>query len=187
MRPSRSVACVFILLAALVLTLPVHAQQVCDGVGATCNLEDLGQGQYRFTFVVTNDSPQGNAIFKWNVGPPHIAAEWVTVSFNLPAGWTGNHPDHHLDFQTGNGNGTPTRIFSPGAVGCGGAGTLTFEWTFENVGGPIPDCADFDDLSYTFHIQPLSSCNNVGITFVCPGLLPVEQATWGSIKSVYRN
>lgn len=174
------------LLAAIVLVPSALAQQVCDGVGAACSLEDLGSDRYRFTFVVANGSPSENAIFKWNVGPPDIPAEWVTVSFGLPAGWTGNHPDHHLDFQTGNGNGTPTRIFSPTSAGCG-ATALTFTWTFDNVGGAIPDCADFGLLDYTFHIQPLASCANVGTTFVCPGLLPVEETTWGSVKNIYRN
>ncbi len=186
MRSSRTAPYVVALLAVLVFALPAQAQQVCDNVGATCDLEDLGGGRYRFTFVVTNGSPDENAIFKWNVDPPHIALEWVTASFDLPTGWTGNHPDHHLDFQTGNGNGTPTRIFSPSASSCGPATSLTFRWTFDNVGGPTPDCADIGELDYTFHMQPLDACNNVGITFVCPGILPVEQATWGAIKGVYR-
>jgi hypothetical protein len=186
MRTSRSALLLIVLLAAA-LALPAQAQQVCDGVGAACSLEDLGSDRYRFTFVVTNGSPSENTIFKWNVEPPNVAAEWVTVSFGLPAGWTGNHPDHHLDFQTGNGSGTLTRIFSPSAAGCGGSNSLTFVWTFDNVGGPIPDCADFDVLDYTYHVQPLSSCENVGITFTCPGLLPVEETTWGSVKSSYRN
>ena len=187
MRTSLSVLPLIALVAVLALAPPVQAQDACDGVGSTCSLEDLGSDRYRFTFVVTNGSPLQNTIFKWNIEPQNVPSEWVTASFGLPAGWTGNHPDHHLDFQTGNGNGTPTRIFSPSAGACGGATSLTFIWTFDNVGGPIPDCADFDELDYTFHYQPLDACANVGITLTCPGLLPVEETTWGSVKNIYRN
>lgn len=187
MGTARSALLLLVLVAASVLVPPVRAQQVCDDVGATCSLEDLGSNQYRFTFVVTNGSPFANAIFKWNIEPQNVPLEWVTVSFGLPAGWTGNHPDHHLDFQTGNGNGTTTRVFSPSAGGCGGVTSLTFVWTFDNIDGPLPDCADFDTFDYTFHYQPLASCANVGITLTCPGLLPVEETTWGSVKSIYQN
>ena len=180
------------LLAALVIVTPAQAQYVCDGVNAACSLDDLGSGRYRFTFVVTNGSPLSNVIFKWEISTPHIPAEWVTVSFDLPPGWSANHPDSRLDFQIPNGDLTTERIYSPSVAFCGGATSLTFAWTFDNTGGPDPDCDEFRLLDYVFHMQPLydsgpHACANFMNSFVCPGPVPVEPSTWGMIKSAYRN
>ncbi len=179
-----------LLLCSIVLPAIANADS-CKGVGATCSLEDLGGGRFRFTWVVVNGSPDPTAIFKWDLGPPDIPSSWVTVSFNVPTGWIGTHPDSHLDFAVmNNGDLNPDRIFSPSVASCGstGSSSLTFQWTFDNTGSQTPDCADFDALDYTFHYQPINAadCRNAGQTLTCPGLLPVEPVTWGRVKNIYR-
>lgn len=179
----------FTLLCLFAVAAPLLAQSSCNGVGAVCSLEDLGNNRYRLTFVVHNQSPDPLVIFKWRVDPPNIPGEWVTVGFEIPPDWSGNHPSTHLDFQTPNGDGRPNRVYSPSASGCGST-PLTFKWTFDNVGGPVPDCGAIDPaLDYTFHVQGVNAatCANVGQSFTCSGVVAVETSTWGAIKSVYQD
>jgi hypothetical protein len=155
------------------------------GVTPTISLVNNGDGTYTYTFVITNTGPSLDAVFKWDTDTGTAPTEWQTVSFNVPDGWTGDHPDHHLDFMTGNGDGTTTRIFGPGACG---SSTGTFSWTFTNNGGPTPTLASIGIQDIVFHLQPIdSNCHNYGTTYtVRNGGTPVEPASWGSIKSLYR-
>jgi hypothetical protein len=163
-----------------------RAQEVCDGVTTTCSLEDLGSGRYKMTLVTTNNSSGKNVVFKWSLNAPFAPSEWETVSFVVPPDWSGGHPGHHLSFQTPNGDFRPNRIYSPtGVADCGGVNSLVFEWTFDNVGGPTPECTA-GPLDYTYHMQGLGDdCANLGQSFVCPGVVPVEDTTWGKIKNAY--
>ncbi len=173
-----------VFLATVALAVPARAY-VCDGVVAACSLEDLGNDRYRFAFDVTNGSPEANVIFKWAIVTPVVPREWVTVSFDLPPGWSGNHPDNRLDFQIPNGSYNTDRIYSPSAAYCGGETSLTFIWTFDWMGGREPDC-DFELLDFTFHMQGVdTNCANYMDSFVCPGPVPVDPATWGRIKDTY--
>lgn len=176
-----TLTCLFLLTASA-----ASIAQSCD-VGADCSLENLGNNRYRFTWVVTNNGPGAHAVFKWGIDTPNIPGAWTTVLFDLPTGWSGSHPDSHIDFQTANGSGSPNRIFSPIVDACGDGPTLTFRWTFDNNGGATPDCASFENIEYRFHMQPINAttCANNGQSFLCNGLVPVEPATWGAIKNVY--
>jgi hypothetical protein len=41
-------------------------------------------------------------------------------------------------------------------------------------------------LDYTYHMQGLGpDCANLGQSFVCPGVVPIENTTWGEIKHFY--
>lgn len=166
---------------------PAAALSSCDGVGVSCTLDDLGNGRFQYTFEVVNGSPDAIAIFKWNVDPPNVSSSWQTVSFELPTGWEGDHPDSHLDFMVfNNGDLNPDRIFSPSVASCGASPSLTFSWTFDRTDGPAPAC--FGPLDYTLHYQPINvaDCRNAGATLTCPGVIPVEPATWGKIRNLYR-
>jgi hypothetical protein len=139
------------------------------------------------TLVTTNNSTGDNVIFKWSMNAPFAPSEWETVSFVVPPDWSGNHPGDHLAFQTPNGDFGTGRIYSPTAVPpCGGVNSLTFEWTFDNVDGPTPECLA-GTLDYTYHMQglDLGTCENLGQSFVCPGVVPVEDMTWGEIKHAF--
>lgn len=183
----RTATIAILALFALPLATTAKAQE-CENVGAQCSLTDLGSDQYEYTFTLVNGSPEANAIFFWLVDPPLVPAEWETIGFDLPGGWSANHPGPQLHFSaSSNGSGTPERLYSPAASACG-AGTAIFRWTFVNRGGPIPDC-DLGVLDYTFHMQGVdpSTCDNVGDSFVCPGVVPVEDGSWGTIKDLYRH
>jgi hypothetical protein len=138
------------------------------------------------TLTVTNNSIGDNAVFKWILNAPFAPSEWVTVGFTVPTDWSGSHPGSHLQFSTPNGDFRTGRIYSPTTtVPCGGVNSLVFEWTFDNVGGPVPACVQ-GVLDYTYHMQGLDAeCANLGLSFVCPGVVPVEDTTWGGIKHNY--
>jgi hypothetical protein len=168
-------------------TSGAFAQEVCDGASTSCSLEDLGNNRYRMTLVTTNNSTGDNVIFKWSMNAPFAPASWVTVSFTVPTDWSGNHPGGHLQFQTPNGDFRTGRIYSPtAAAACGGVSSLTYEWVFDNEGGPTPDCSA-GILDYTYHMQGIdvATCANLGPSFVCPGVVPIEDTTWGEIKHGY--
>jgi len=181
----RAALLVFSVMAA---TSVANAQPVCDGASTTCSVEDLGSSRYKMTFTVTNNSSGDNVVFKWLLNAPFAPSEWETVGFTVPPDWSGSHQGTHLQFQTPNGDGRTGRIYSPNAVATCVAGvtSLVFEWTFDNVDGPVPGCVQ-GVLDYTYHMQglDLGDCNNLGQSFVCPGVVPVEDTTWGGIKHIY--
>ena len=174
-------------LSLLTASSVVHAQPVCDGASTSCAVQDLGAGQYKMTLTVTNNSSGDNVVFKWILNAPFAPSQWSTVSFNVPPDWSGSHPGSHLQFQTPNGDGRTGRIYSPtAAAACGGVSSLVFEWTFDINDGPVPTCGQ-GVLDYTYHMQglDLGNCNNLGQSFVCPGVVPIENTTWGDIKHIY--
>ena len=173
-------------LALLAATSVANAQPVCEGVSTSCAVEDLGNSRYKMTLTVTNNSSGDNVIFKWSLNSPFAPSEWETVSFTVPTDWSGSHPGSHLQFQTPNGDFRTGRIFSPSTVAnCGGVSTLVFEWVFDNLGGPVPTCSQ-GAIDYTYHMQGLDAeCANLGQSFVCPGVVPIESTTWGEIKHIY--
>lgn len=184
MRLVSVVFCVLMLHAAA----PVLAQEACENVGIECVLNDLGGNQFEYVFTLVNDSPEPIAIFKWTLGAQNAPTQWQGISFSAPNGWSGTHPDKHLDFMSDdNGSGNPERLFSTPVLHCGAGNTFEFRWKFENVGGPQPDC-DFDPLDFKIHYQPVDpiTCENLGQTLLCPGAIPVEPTTWSLIKALHR-
>lgn len=174
--------------AVLLILLPraASAQPECVNVGVTCSLNDLGGGDYEYVFSLVNNNPSPQALFYWSIDAGGVSKKWNTISYGTPPGWQGAHPDSKLQFKNdNNASGDTTRAFSPSVAQCG-ATDLEFHWTFHNDGGPTPAC-DFDDLDYTFHVQPVNAntCANVGFSLVCPGSIPVEPTTWGLIKQRY--
>jgi hypothetical protein len=127
---------------------------------------------------------EDDAVFYWTVSNPNIPAEWETIDWTLPVGWTGSHPGQQLHFfGTDNSDGNPYRIYSPTASGCGNS-AYSFKWKFYNDGGPTPAC-DFGDFDYTFHLQGVdpNTCDNVGESYICPGTVGTDEMTWSTVKS----
>lgn len=159
------------------------------GLQATCTLEDLGSDRYRVTYVLVNASPSADVIFKWNISSPGVSKDWTAVSFSAPAGWNGSFSGGKLDFETPNGSGKTPRLHSPSAAVCGGLTTLTFSWTFDRGDGPVPDCGTLSGDDFKVHTQAVdvSTCTNVGTSFVCTNVVPTVPLTWGGIKALYRD
>jgi len=174
------------LVSAILITLAfgVTAQNNCMDVQVECILNDLGGGHYEYVFNVSNANSGSNAVFYWTLDNPLIPAEWHTISWTLPTGWTGSHPGQQVHFfATDNADYNPYRIYSPSAAGCGSS-MYQFRWEFTNDGGPMPDC-DFGSFDYTFHMQGVDAmtCANVGPSYTCPGTVDVFESSWSLIKS----
>ena len=159
----------------LLALMPVSYAQFFD---LSVALTALGGNDYRYDFTLTNMGPARDAIFKWTVDNGRVASpsEWVDISWSLPTGWGGSHPDHRLDFQTGNGS-YPTdgyyRLFGqPGAPPPAMGYTMgVFSWTFHRDHGPIPTADRFlpysDPLNVKVHFQPIDeNWGNAGDTYV---------------------
>lgn len=179
----RSMLILFLLLTPV---LGVSAQTDCANVQVECNLNDLGGGHYEYVFNVNNANSGSNAVFFWTLSNPLIPMEWNTVSWTLPAGWTGSHPGQQVHlFGSDNGDGNPYRIYSPSAASCGST-MYEFRWHFTNDGGPTPDCG-FGDFDYTFHMQGVNSttCANVGPSYTCPGTVSTFESSWSAVKALF--
>jgi hypothetical protein len=163
-----------VVVMVLVLIPGAYAQFFDFNVALTA----LGGNDYRYDFTLTNLGPDRDAIFKFTVDNNQVAAEsdWHTLSWNLPLDWTGGHPDHRLDFQTGNGSYPADgfyRIFGqPGAPPPIAGYTMgIFSWTFHRSGGAIPTADRFlpysNSLNVKVHFQPIDeNWQNAGDTYV---------------------
>jgi len=170
----------------LLMALPAMAQVNCVDVQVECILNDLGGGDYEYRFTVINANTEDSAVFFWTLDNPNIPAEWETIQWTLPTGWTGSHPGQQLHlFASDNGDGNPYRIYSPTAAACG-SGSYAFSWEFTNNGGPDPAC-DFGNFDYTFHMQGVNpaTCANVGSSYTCPGTVPVLNMSWSTLRALY--
>jgi len=159
---------------SLVLVSGAYAQFFDFSVALT----PLGGSDYRYDFTLTNLGPARDAIFKFTVDNGLVASptEWQDISFSLPTGWSGDHPDHRLDFQTGNGSYPADgfyRLFGqPGAPAPDAGYTMgVFSWIFHNNGGPTPTADRFmpysDQLNLKVHFQPIdANWQNAGDTYV---------------------
>lgn len=159
---------------AVVLVSGAYAQFFDFSVALT----PLGSDNYRYDFTLTNLGPDRDAIFKFTVdnGKVGSASEWQDISWNLPTGWSGDHPDHRLDFQTGNGSYPADgfyRLFGQSGAPAPNAGYTmgVFSWIFHNNGGPTPTADRFmpysDPLDVKVHFQPIdANWQNVGDTYV---------------------
>lgn len=184
---SLSVSVIVMVLVGMAAPTPAGAQN-CQ-LEAACSVEDLGNERYRITYVITNTSPGSDVIFKWRLESPSVSDLWESVGFDCPPGWDGtHHTSGHIDFQVPNGSGNTQRIYSASVVHCGGANSLEFRWTLDKGKGPVPDCASLDPSDFFVHVQGISpqTCNNVGPSYTCPDIVPVEALTWGSIKALYQ-
>jgi hypothetical protein len=169
--------------------VPVPANSQTCGLGASCTVEDLGDDRYRITYEITNTSPGSDVIFKWRLEPPSVSDLWQHVGFDVPPGWSGSHHNNgRIDFQIPNGSGTIERIYSASLAHCGGPNSLQFRWTFDKGKGPVPDCTSLQPSDFFVHVQGVNpqTCNNVGPSYTCPDIVPVEEKTWGNIKALYR-
>ena len=189
----RLVSLVLVIVApVLALTIGAglaKAQVPVCGLQGACSIEDLGNDQFKITYVLTNVSPHADVMFKWRLESPGIAPEWTSVAFEAPPGWSGDHDTSQLDFATPNGSGNLDRLYSASAAGaCGGPNQLTFAWTFDRNGGPLPNCGLMTSDDFKVHVQriDLVSCDNVGGSFLCPYVVPTEAGSWGSLKAIYR-
>jgi len=173
-------------IAVLTFVSVAYAQPSCVDVQVECVLNDLGGGDYEYVFTVWNMNDEDSAVFFWSLSNPNVPAEWDTIQWMVPAGWTGSHPGQQLHyFASDNGDGNPYRIYSPSAAGCGES-SYEFKWQFTNNGGPMPAC-DFGDFDYVFHMQGVdpNSCDNVGDSYTCPGTVDSETISWGTLRSEF--
>jgi hypothetical protein len=163
-----------VVVLSLGLVSGVHAQFFDFSVA----LFSLGGNNYRYDFTLTNLGPDRDAIFKFTVDNGRVgsASEWQDISWSLPTGWSGDHPDHRLDFQTGNGS-YPTdgyyRLFGQSGAPAPIAGYTmgVFRWTFHYSSGPTPTADRFmpysDPLDVKVHFQPIdANWQNAGDTYV---------------------
>jgi hypothetical protein len=150
---------------------------------------DLGNGQYRYTFTITNNGAAYDALSKRQTDSGSTPSEWQTVSFTVPTGWSAKHSDHHLDFQTDNGSlKGPDRLYGRAGVCGSGHNSGVFVWTFTNNGGPTPSPYSITLDQMLFHVQPIASdCTNAGSSYtVRYGPTPVLPLSWGAVKAIYR-
>ncbi len=159
----------------LLVLMPVSYAQFFD---LSVALIALGGNDYRYDFTLTNMGPARDAIFKWTVDNGRVASpsEWVDINWSSPTGWGGSHPDHRLDFQTGNGSYPADgyyRLFGqPGVPPPAMGYTMgVFSWTFHRSGGPIPTADRFlpytNPLNIKVHFQPIDeNWGNAGDTYV---------------------
>ncbi|MDH4223431.1 MAG: PEP-CTERM sorting domain-containing protein [candidate division Zixibacteria bacterium] len=150
-------------------------------------LISLGGDDFRYDFTLTNVGPARDAIFKWTVDNGRVApaSDWVDLGWSLPSGWSGSHPDHRLDFQTGNGSYPSDgfyRIYGqPGAPAPNAGYTMgVFSWTFHRADGPVPTADRFmpysDPLNIKVHFQPIDeNWQNIGDTYVGTFTPPVPE------------
>ncbi len=166
------------LVGVVTLTLVLVSGAYAQFFDFSVALTPLGGNDYRYDFTLTNLGPDRDAIFKWTLDNNRVplASVWQDISFSLPTGWGGSHPDHRLDFQTGNGS-YPTdgyyRIYGQAGAPAPNAGFTmgVFSWTFHNDGGPTPTADRFlpysDPLNVKVHFQPIGDeWENVGDTYV---------------------
>jgi hypothetical protein len=164
-----------VVVLVLVLMPGAYAQFFDFSVALTA----LGGNNYRYDFTLTNLGPGRDAIFKFTVDNGRVASEsnWHTLSWNLPFGWAGSHPDHRLDFQTGNGSYPGDgyyRLFGQSGAPAPIAGYTmgVFGWTFHRNGGaPLPTDDRFmpysDDANVKVHFQLIGDeWQNYGSTYV---------------------
>ena len=161
---------------ALVLVSGAYAQFFDFSVALT----PLGGNDYRYDFTLSNLGPARDAIFKWtlNNGLVPDNSHWQDISFSLPTGWGGSHPDHRLDFQTDNGDfysGNPGyyRLYGqPGAPAPSPGFTMgVFSWIFHRINGPTPTANMFmpysDQNTLKVHFQPIGDdWENAGDTYL---------------------
>jgi hypothetical protein len=174
-------------LGGMVLVLVLFSGASSQFFDISVALLPLGGNNYRYDFTLTNLGPARDAIFKWTVDHNRVASpsEWVDISWSLPTGWSGSHPDHRLDFQTGNGSYPSDgfyRIYGqPGAPAPNAGYTMgVFSWTFHRAGGPIPIADRFmpysDPLNIKVHFQPINAnWQNIGNTYVGTYTPPVPE------------
>lgn len=168
----------FGILGGLVLAVVLCSGAYAQFFDFSVALTPLGGSDYRYDFTLTNPGPARDAIFKFTVDNGRVgsASEWQDISWNLPSGWGGAHPDHRLDFQTGNGSYPADgfyRLFGQAGAPAPNAGYTmgVFSWTFHNNGGPTPTADRFmpysDPLDVKVHFQPINgNWQNVGNTYV---------------------
>lgn len=166
------------LLGAVGLSLVLISGAYAQFFDFSVALTPLGADDYRYDFTLTNLGPARDAIFKFTVDNGNVApsTQWQDLSWNLPTGWTGDHPDHRLDFQTGNGSYPADgfyRLFGqPGAPAPDAGYTMgVFSWTFHNDGGPTPTADRFmpysDTLNVKVHFQPIDAdWQNAGSSYL---------------------
>lgn len=169
---------VFGILGGLILAVVLVSGAYAQFFDFSVALAPLGGDNYRYDFTLTNLGPARDAIFKFTVDNGRVgsASEWQDLSWNLPTGWAGDHPDHRLDFQTGNGSYPSDgfyRLFGQAGAPAPNAGFTmgVFSWTFHNNGGPTPTADRFmpysDPLNVKVHFQPINgNWQNVGNTYV---------------------
>lgn len=181
------VVSVLSLVVAGFLASPARAQDPCRlEVGSV--VEDLGNDRYHITFIMTNASPGHDVLFKWRLEFPSIPTEWLSVSFDSPPGWDATYDPGRLDFQIPNASGELRRVYSASAAAqCGGPNSLQFGWTFDRNGGPFPPQQLYPE-DFKTHVQmvSLTTCDNIGNSFICPLIVPTEGSTWGRMKAFYR-
>ncbi len=174
-------------LGGVVLVLALFSGAYAQFFDLSVALMPLGGNNYRYDFTLTNLGPDRDAIFKWTVDNGRVASssEWVDISWSLPTGWTGSHPDHRLDFQTGNGSYPADgfyRIFGQSGAPAPNAGYTmgVFSWTFHYASGPVPTADRFmpysDPLNVKVHFQPIDeNWQNAGNTYVGTYTPPVPE------------
>ena len=119
------------------------------------NLVDNGvDNSYTYQFTFNNLGPDKDAIFKIQFNDC-ISNKWDTDSWILPTGWDSSQSGPNINFQTGNGDMSPDRIFGQAGGPAPGLTSQTFSWTFTNNGGPTPTSIYFVESDVTVHIQPL--------------------------------
>jgi len=156
------------LLGGIVLALVLVSGACAQFFDFSVALTPLGGNDYRYDFTLTNLGPARDAIFKWtlNNGLVPDDAHWSDIGFSLPTDWSGAHPDHRLDFQTGNGS-YPTdgyyRLYGQAGAPAPNAGFTmgVFSWTFHRINGPTPTANMFmpysDQNTLKVHFQPIGS------------------------------
>ena len=166
------------LLGVIVLSLVLVSGAYAQFFDFSVALTPLGGGDYRYDFTLTNLGPARDAIFKWTLDNNLVpaASQWADIGFSLPTGWTGDHPDHMLDFQTGNGS-YPTdgyyRLYGQAGAPAPNAGFTmgVFSWTFHRINGPTPTADRFipysDQNTLKVHFQPIGDeWQNTGNTYL---------------------
>jgi len=166
------------LLGGMVLALALVSGAYAQFFDFSVALFSLGGGDYRYDFTMTNLGPDRDAIFKWTLNNNLVPdnSHWQDISFSLPTGWSGAHPDHRLDFQTGNGS-YPTdgyyRLYGQAGAPAPNAGFTmgVFSWTFHRINGPTPTADRFMPYSaentLKVHFQPIGDeWENTGDTYL---------------------
>lgn len=166
------------LLCGLILTLVMVSGAYAQFFDFSVALFSLGGGDYRYDFTLTNLGPDRDAIFKWtlNNGLVPDNSHWQDIGFSVPTGWSGDHPDHRLDFQTGNGSYPADgfyRIYGQPGAPAPNAGYTSglFSWTFHRINGPTPTADRFmpysDQNTVKVHFQPIDDeWQNDGDTYL---------------------
>lgn len=151
------------------LFMPVSATSLSldNGFLTSISLQELpmapsGNRIFKFTFNLTNAGPDLDPIFKWRFD---VDMNWLSISGNLPSGWSFSKPNGHLDFQTNNSSFSFDRIYGPGGPS-GTESTKTFMWTFE-----VPSGASIPSTSFSGQVwfEPLAA-DGSNLTDIDPNL-----------------